>query len=236
MFVIDKLLVGVHQERSLDSPIIKAFPTGTVLEVLKREGELAQVRGPGNVIGWVDAVYLTGEQPASAKLADIETQNQKLREDLKAANDKLESMQQQPPVSDAEDREPNVDKIAVLEQEMTRLRQSLDAERNHSADLSKQLDKAANESTSQKSLDDLLAENSALKQELEDAQIKTIKALESAPPAEPRATGISSPIATSLFGSYCIGASARRIRSWRLVDGLHTTSPPWRFPHLISGV
>ena len=37
-YVIDKLLVGVHEEKNLDSAIIKVLPTGTELNVIERDG------------------------------------------------------------------------------------------------------------------------------------------------------------------------------------------------------
>lgn len=80
VWVIDKLLVGVHEQKSLDSAIIKVLPTGTPLEVLEREGELARVRDPENVTGWVDAAYLMTEQPAATRLEVIAQQKTALEE------------------------------------------------------------------------------------------------------------------------------------------------------------
>ncbi len=71
-FVIDKLLVGVHEGKDLDSAIIKVLPTGTQLEILKREGELAYVADPEQTKGWVDAAYLTAERPAALRALELE--------------------------------------------------------------------------------------------------------------------------------------------------------------------
>ena len=65
VYVIDRLLLGVHETNELDSAIIKLLPSGTALDVLEREGSLARVRSPGGFEGWVDAAYLSEEQPAS---------------------------------------------------------------------------------------------------------------------------------------------------------------------------
>lgn len=83
VFVIDKLLVGVHEEKDLDSAIIKVLPTGTQLEVLKREGELAYVVDPEQVKGWVDAAYLTEERPAAARVHELETEKAALEQRVK---------------------------------------------------------------------------------------------------------------------------------------------------------
>ena len=54
-YIIDKLLVGLHEDKALNSAIIKLLPTGTRLFIIKREGNLAQVKTPGGTTGWVDA-------------------------------------------------------------------------------------------------------------------------------------------------------------------------------------
>ena len=72
VYVIDELLVGVHQNKDLDSAIIKVLRTGTPLEVLRREGELAYIQDPDNVRGWVDSAYLTNDRPATIRVAELE--------------------------------------------------------------------------------------------------------------------------------------------------------------------
>ncbi len=91
-YVIDKLLVGLHEEQALDSPILKVLPTGTELQVLKREGELAFVKEPEGVSGWVDAGYLMSEQPARALLEILDQQNKDLADELREAQAKIRSL------------------------------------------------------------------------------------------------------------------------------------------------
>lgn len=69
-YVIDQLFVGVHQDRALDSPIIKVLPSGTPLEVLARDGEFAWVQMEDGSAGWVDVSYLMVEKPASLVLSE----------------------------------------------------------------------------------------------------------------------------------------------------------------------
>jgi hypothetical protein len=89
MYVIDKLLVGIHQTRALDSPITRVLPTGTELEVLERAGEIARVRGPGGEEGWVDAGYLMKERPAALLVDELESENRRLTGALARAEEKL---------------------------------------------------------------------------------------------------------------------------------------------------
>ena len=84
VYVIDKLLVGVHEDKDLDSAIIKVLPTGTKLEVLARDGELAQVVDPDQVKGWVDAAYLTDELPAELRLTALVAEKAALEARVKA--------------------------------------------------------------------------------------------------------------------------------------------------------
>jgi uncharacterized protein YgiM (DUF1202 family) len=84
-YVIDKLLVGVHQDQDLNSAIIKVLPTGTKLEVVKRDGELALIKDPAGTSGWVDAAYLMEEVPATLKIQKLIDENAALTAKLEAA-------------------------------------------------------------------------------------------------------------------------------------------------------
>ncbi len=83
-YVIDKLLVGVHQDKDLNSAIVKVLPTGTKLEVLQRDGELAEVRDEDGTSGWVDAAYLMEQAPAEIRVQTLMTENEDLRKKLAA--------------------------------------------------------------------------------------------------------------------------------------------------------
>ena len=84
-YVIDKLLVGVHENQDLDSPIVKVLPTGTKLEVLQRDGELAHIKDPDGATGWVDSAYLMAEPPAALQMQSLNTEITALRLDLEKA-------------------------------------------------------------------------------------------------------------------------------------------------------
>ena len=175
VYVIDKLLVGVHSGKTLDSPIIKVFPTGTQLEVLKRDGDLTQVKGPGDVTGWVDASYLTKDQPASVVLDMIETQNRQLVGNLKQAEAKIADLEAQAgkaPAAAGKGDDQSKAALEKLQKDYASLQQSLKAERDKSADLQAKLaagQQAAKPSDESGLLAQLRHENTALKQALEEA-------------------------------------------------------------------
>ena len=43
-YVGDRLLLGIHETKTLDSAIIKLLPSGTAVDLLERDGPLARVR------------------------------------------------------------------------------------------------------------------------------------------------------------------------------------------------
>jgi len=114
-YVIDKLLVGVHQDRDLNSAIVKVLPTGTRLEVLQRDGELAEVRDGDGTSGWVDAAYLMEEAPAQVQVTTLTEENADLKRQLAAS-----------PTSEATADGAGRDKLA---QENTDLKGKLSAEK-----------------------------------------------------------------------------------------------------------
>lgn len=181
VYVIDKLLVGVHAEKSLDSPIIKALPTGTRLEVLKRDGDLAQIQGPEGVTGWVDAVYLSKEQPAAMLLEGLAAQNRKLAEDLKTAQARIDELAAAGRASAEVTQQAESGKITDLEQQLDTVRRQLESERVRAGELRSKLATIQDAPPADaKALADLTQENAALKRELEEAQIKAIRAAETA--------------------------------------------------------
>jgi SH3 domain protein len=63
VYITDSLLVGLHEEKSIDSAILKVLPTGTALEVISRDNEFVNVRDPKGVTGWVSNNYLISNNP-----------------------------------------------------------------------------------------------------------------------------------------------------------------------------
>lgn len=93
VYVIDKLLVGIHEQKNLDSAIVKVLPTGSVLEVLERDGDLALVRDTEQIEGWVDTAYLTDEQPAALRLAAVEQEKAAVEAEKAAVEQRLAALE-----------------------------------------------------------------------------------------------------------------------------------------------
>ncbi len=91
-YIIDKLLVGIHKEKELNSAIVKVVPTGTPLEVLKREGDFAQVRTTEGLNGWVDSSYIMLKKPAQLTVLDLQARLSSSEKVLKAAKKKIKTL------------------------------------------------------------------------------------------------------------------------------------------------
>lgn len=82
VFVIDQVEVGLYQEKTADSPILKLLPTGTALDVLQRDGERVQVRDPEGTRGWIDNRYLMPTKPTRQLLNESEAARLELQREL----------------------------------------------------------------------------------------------------------------------------------------------------------
>jgi SH3 domain protein len=89
LYVTDRILLGVHQTPSEQSPVITSIASGTPVTVLLRNDNFLRVRTADGQEGWVSSKFLKKEQPAGAeldalqaKLHEEQANNQKLNTDL----------------------------------------------------------------------------------------------------------------------------------------------------------
>ena len=131
-YVIDRLLIGIHKDKDLESQIIKVLPTGTRLEVLKREAGLAQIKGPEGITGWVDAVYLMPERPARVVADALDKQNKQLDAEVKKLTERLRTASAGPAApnaSRAEEPDPQAYETEKLREQNAALTRSLEEQR-----------------------------------------------------------------------------------------------------------
>ncbi|MGH8487640.1 MAG: TIGR04211 family SH3 domain-containing protein [Gammaproteobacteria bacterium] len=134
-YVIDRLLIGIHKDKDLESQIIKVLPTGTRLEVLKREAGLAQIKGPEGITGWVDAVYLMPERPARVVADALDKQNKQLDAEVKKLKERLKRLRTAsagpavPNASRAEGPDPQAYETEKLQKQNAALTRSLEEQR-----------------------------------------------------------------------------------------------------------
>lgn len=94
LYVVDKLVVGLHEGKDQTSTLLKALPTGTPLEVLERDDKFAKVRAPDGTTGWMEAGYLMKQKPAQILILEVEDKYRRTRERLAKAEAALERLQQ----------------------------------------------------------------------------------------------------------------------------------------------
>lgn len=163
-YVIDKLLVGIHENEDLQSTIVKVLPTGSKLEVLARKNKTAQVKDADGIVGWVDAAYLMPDAPAATQLEQLKRDKQALAERLKA----LESGKAKP----GEDS----GRVDELTNENTELKSQLSAQKLKASELESEVSslRKASESAPEGVDGEMLAElrnnNAELTDSLEEAE------------------------------------------------------------------
>lgn len=144
-YVIDRLLIGIHKDKDLESEIIKVLPTGTRVEVLKREAGLAQIKGPEGITGWVDAVYLMPERPARVVADALDKQNKQLDAEVKKLKERLKRLRTAnadpatPNALRAEEPDPQASETEKLQEQNAALTRSLEAERLRAEELQTRL-------------------------------------------------------------------------------------------------
>ncbi len=179
-YVIDKLLVGLHKDKTIESTIIKVIPTGTRLEILKSEGGLTFVKDPEGVSGWIDNRYLMNTPPAQTLLQDAQTKTEKLQEELQDTKKQIAelgtgNMQQ----GDA-DTTNNAKQLNTLRKENTDLKQQFKSERLKVGELQAQLSELRNqmsqfsdEGAMAEKIKQLTNEKTTLEDQIANSQINT---------------------------------------------------------------
>ena len=82
VYVIDELKIGLHEDRTIDSPIIKLVPSGTPLSVIERDTDLIHVQEAGGSKGWIHSKYVVVEKPGKSRITDLENSNKALQQEI----------------------------------------------------------------------------------------------------------------------------------------------------------
>jgi len=90
VYVTDEIKIGLHQEPSNESPIIKLVPSGTKLNIIERENDLIYAEEPEGVRGWINSQNVLNSKPGRTKVIELETVNKKLEEKIKSLHNESE--------------------------------------------------------------------------------------------------------------------------------------------------
>jgi SH3 domain protein len=73
-YVTDSLRLGLHTAADTSDRPFENLISGTALEVLQRTPSYARVRVPDGREGWVKAAFIVTEQPAAARVLELESE------------------------------------------------------------------------------------------------------------------------------------------------------------------
>jgi len=174
IYIDDKAMVGLHQDKSVDSPIIKILPSGTTLEIIRRDTPMSQVKEPDGTSGWMGNKYLVDIAPGRAQLQSALDQISKLEAriaDLESGSNVTASTN-----TTVQGQE----KLAEITKENEELKQLLKSERlrigelqTQTAELRNKLAKNPDNDDHLKQLDALAREKAEMERELNKIRTKS---------------------------------------------------------------
>lgn len=132
-YITNEIQVGLHTDKTIDSPIAKLLPSGSTLEIVKKESNMSFVRDSTGASGWLDNAYLLPGQPDSQDILDMQKKNRDLEQQLLAANRKFQERGKDgAPLQGADTDSKSVTEFEQLQQE-------LNSERIHNGELQVEL-------------------------------------------------------------------------------------------------
>lgn len=147
-YVVDKLMVGLHQDKMVDSTIIKLVPTGTTLEILKRDGDLSHVKDPEGISGWIDNSYLTDTPPAQTLLIEAQNKTNQLAKELQEAKRKIAGLSTEESNRIKQVTTSDSEATAALLKENSELKQKFKSEKLKAGEMQAQLAELRNQMSS----------------------------------------------------------------------------------------
>lgn len=120
LYITNQLRVGLHEEKNLSSPIVKILPSGTALEIIKKEATRSFVRDSRGANGWIDNSYLTDADPNEGQLRGTQKRISDLENQLDEARRQVTSLQ---------NNTPGNSELQVLRQSQTDLQRQLKSEK-----------------------------------------------------------------------------------------------------------
>jgi hypothetical protein len=175
IYIDDKAMAGLHQDKSVDSPIIKVLPGGTSLEIIRRDTPMSQVKEPGGTSGWMENKYLADIAPGRAQLQAALDQISKLESEIAVLKSGAGT------ATNTNTPDQNPEKLAAVTKENEELKQLLKSERlrigelqTQTAELRNKLAKNNGDDDLMKQLDTLAREKAELERELNNIRTEAL--------------------------------------------------------------
>jgi SH3 domain protein len=93
-YITDKVVVGVYDQPSPESSLLKALPTGTPLEVLGQQNGYTQIRTPDGLSGWIENSYIIEHKPAQLVVLELTDKQKQTETALKDTRKQMLDMQE----------------------------------------------------------------------------------------------------------------------------------------------
>ena len=116
-YVVDRLLVAIHEDRTPQSAIVQVVPTGSPIEVLSVDTHYAQVRTSDGVTGWVDNSYITEEKPAELRLTELQDTVSERIQALADAEARIDALHDELKAMRSQSNQANEQKLAAQVQQ-----------------------------------------------------------------------------------------------------------------------
>ncbi len=83
-YVTDNLRLGLHQATDTSDRAFRTLESGQELEIISRDRNYASIRLRDGMQGYVKAAYLVSEKPARLIVAEAQSANEKLQQELES--------------------------------------------------------------------------------------------------------------------------------------------------------
>lgn len=93
-YITDKVVVGVYDQPSPESSLLKALPTGTPLEVLGQKNGYTQIRTPDGLSGWIENSYIIEHKPAQLVVLELTDKQKQTETALKDTRKQMLDLQE----------------------------------------------------------------------------------------------------------------------------------------------
>lgn len=85
LYVTDILRLGLHHAEDTSDQPFENLVSGAPLEIIEKKGNYAHVRTADGQEGWVKSAYLVSEKPAQLRVAELEDELARLRNEFAEA-------------------------------------------------------------------------------------------------------------------------------------------------------
>lgn len=176
-YITQKLNIGLHEDKFLESPIIKVVPTGTRLDIIKREDRLTFVRDSSGASGWINNDYLSSTPPANSLSGPLQERTENLEKRVAELREEKLALEQQLAKKNA-NLPASAKELAELKVTLAKLEQDFKAEKLKSGQLQVELTELRKRVGQDSDVDSLYEQINSLQEEKLTLEVQLARTLE----------------------------------------------------------